>query len=322
MNDYYIYGLVDPADLPLGKSGTLEEILGSIFYVGKGIGTRKDQHLKDAVYMLKNEPESVAAAGEKIQKIISLLESEQEVRSVKLMSGFKDEKDAYRAESFAIEAVNALRKSLGKQGLTNAVKGHGVAVEDFGNFSNRLNTEEKVLEMNEPRTSIMVKGSAEDMKSGIYEVSKLEDTKLLSRFSSDVLDRISVLKATGEGVTRRGWDIHNPWTDEEARERGRQYWPIRPEIVNSWLENPDLMPEFLFLGIPESGKTVVRYVWEIDPHGIWEMHPYGGDIRWGIPLGKRVEKHKYLNKILKDGTRSKVAQVLWNYTSGIRIDNF
>lgn len=318
---YYVYGIVDPTEVDLAQAPSKEEQLGAVIYVGKGTGQRMDQHLKDAQYLLEYSPDSLSVAGRKLNRLAELLQVGAQPKAIKLMAGFEDEADAYRAEAFAIEAVNAIRMSKGRSLLTNAVKGHGIAMEDFESYMNRIDVEEIVLPLNAEEESILVKITCEDMTDWKnHEVS--EPTFDCSRVSSRALNRVVFMEDGEQLENRRGWDRHNPWTVEDALKRAYRYWPIKPETVSGWIERPDTMPRFLLAGVEEAEGTVVRYVWEIDPEGMWEAYQADSGVRWGIPLGKNVKDHPYLNKVLRDGARPGNPQVLLNYSAGIRIARF
>lgn len=317
---YYVYGIVDPEEVDLTQAPSKEEQLAAVIYVGKGTGNRMDQHLKDAEWLLENDPESLSVAGRKLQRLAELLKAENPPKAIKLMAGFEDEGDAYRAEAFAIEAVNAIRQAMRRPLLTNAVKGHGIAVEDLGSYMDRINVENIVLPMGSDELSILVKITNEDMSD--WEKSESVDPSFdHSRVSSVALGRIVDMKDIEQLEDRRGWDRHNPWSEEEAKKRAYRYWPIKPETVGSWIEDPANAPRYLMAGVDEAEGTVVRYVWEIDSEGKWEAYNSEGGVRWGIPLGSLVEDHPYLNKVLLDGPREGI-QVLKNHSSGIRVARF
>jgi hypothetical protein len=88
--------------------------------------------------------------------------------------------------------------------------------------------------------------------------------------------------------------------------------------VANWLRDPDTMPQRLLLGIPEpGGRTVVRYVWDIDPAASWEFYPQSR--RWGIPLGPRVRDHPRLGAALYETRDGRRVQVLLNHVHGLRV---
>lgn len=66
---------------------------------------------------------------------------------------------------------------------------------------------------------------------------------------------------------RLGWNPDDLWDDDEARERGRRYWPIGRDTVRGWLEAPASAPRHLLLAVPSGAGTAVRYAWEIDLGG-------------------------------------------------------
>jgi hypothetical protein len=106
---------------------------------------------------------------------------------------------------------------------------------------------------------------------------RLPTASVLPDEVTDLAERVVAIDSLGEDhpetIESRGWDPFDPWTDQEARERARRYWPIAAHRVRSWLAEPETSPRCLLLGIPEpDGRTVVRYAWQIDPQGSWEFY--------------------------------------------------
>ncbi|WP_237197385.1 GIY-YIG nuclease family protein [Rothia nasimurium] len=300
---YYVYGIVDPTEVDLAQAPSKEEQLGAVIYVGKGTGRRMDQHLKDAQYLLEYSPDSLSVAGRKLNRLAELLQAGTPPKAIKLMAGFESEVDAYRAEAFAIEAVNAIRMSMGRPLLTNAVKGHGVAMEDFNSFMDRFDVEDYITDFSYSTQSILVKIGTEDFRQ--YEniesvlsesvrrkITESSMAKIVARDYGEVLD-----------VDRRGYDINSPWSDDEARARCARYWMLGAENVASWIDNPETMPKYLLANVEDTIGSVVRYVWEIDPDGMWESYP---DSKWGVPLGDRVIEHRLLNKVIKNNNGRRI----------------
>lgn len=93
---YYVYLYLDPRD-------------GSVFYVGKGKGERALSHLYDV------------SESAKVQKIREIRLTGLEPRIEILVHGLEDEQDALRVEAAIIDL-------LGKDKLTNRVRGWGSAV--------------------------------------------------------------------------------------------------------------------------------------------------------------------------------------------------
>lgn len=318
---YYIYAVIDPSQLasqPAGKRHSVEDLLGAAVYVGKGIGERLHAHVAEARDMVAQDLDGTLAPGSKLRVLADMLRAGNEPRAVKLAAPFSQEAEAYAVESFAIEAVNAIRRQLGRAPLTNAVAGHGVAVEAEEVYLDRLDVQNLPVKFTADRLSIFVKGTDQDMAD---EVS-VPNPDLLDRYGFSEQDPVDVMERSEAGGERPGWRRHTPWPEDVARARGRRFWPIALDTVQEWISNPEKMPEYLYLGIPEAGRTVVRYVWEIDPQGRWELHPQDkGSVRWGIPLKPGlVEDHPFLNRVLVEATTGK--QVLVNRTSGVRVDRF
>jgi hypothetical protein len=100
---YYVYHLIDPRD-------------GIVFYIGKGKGSRLDQHQKDAVKRAgQNE--------EKEHKIREILRDGHEIRKT-IVDAFLKEQDAYDCEEYQI-------KQYGLASLTNMKAGGGTARDSF-----------------------------------------------------------------------------------------------------------------------------------------------------------------------------------------------
>jgi hypothetical protein len=115
-------------------------------------------------------------------------------------------------------------------------------------------------------TEILVKGNRNDL---LEPGQRRGDQSLLPAAVASVMDRVMVIDLLGadhpDGRVRCGWDPLDPWTDLEARDRARRYWPIAAHRVASWIRDPATMQASLLLGIEESGgRTVVRYAWSID----------------------------------------------------------
>jgi hypothetical protein len=254
-----------------------------------------------------------------------ILDRGQQVPAIRLSAGYLEEADAYRAEALAIDTINAALAAAGRPPLTNATPGHHAGFVWLGeHFVFTETTEQDV----DPATArgegqqsmeIFVKGTSDTLTRPAQR-----------RAASDVLpdgltglgQRIVAIDSLGndhpEAIESRGWDPFDPWTDLEARERARRYWPIAGHRVRSWLLEPETMPVCLLLGIPEAGgRTVVRYAWRIDPHGPWEF--YTDSSRWGVPLGKRIRDHPRLGSALYETKNRRRQQVLAGYASGIRV---
>lgn len=120
------------------------------------------------------------------------------------------------------------------------------------------------------------------------------------------------------GLERRGWDPGDPWSDTEARERARHYWPIARQRVLGWIEAPSTMPSELLMGIRSgAGKTVVRYVWTIDPEGVWDVGDGEGWV--GVPLGRSLRNHPALGKALMQESGGKRYGALRGFAAGWRV---
>ncbi|MDY6054851.1 LEM-3-like GIY-YIG domain-containing protein [Micrococcus sp.] len=326
MSSYYIYALVDRTQLPPREAGAVrpvEDYLGAAIYVGKGLGERLEQHVAEARRILARGEADSLPQGSKLAVLCAMISADNEPLAVKLAAPFSDEKEAYAVESFAIDAVDAVRRSLGREPLRNAVKGHGVTLEAESVYLDRLDVETlPVAEVGDAPEIILVKGTADQLGDSQFAVVDGSRWRRELGFAEDA--PVDVLEEIGEAPVRLGWNAHMPWKEPEARARAYRYWPIALERVRQWVEHPETMPQFLMMGIPEGGRTVVRYIWEVDPQGRWELHPCGDgsrEVRWGIPVKEGlVQAHPFLNKVLVDAKTKH--QVLLHRSSGIRIASF
>ena len=110
---FYVYVLLDPNDK-------------SVFYVGKGTGTRVLSHVAEVRAMLEKE---VQADNAKQRKIADLLDSERP--PIELIVGrFETEAEAFAVESVLINHVHDFSK------LTNISRGHGAEfIREFRNYA-------------------------------------------------------------------------------------------------------------------------------------------------------------------------------------------
>jgi hypothetical protein len=319
---YYIYGLVDP--LALHQTG---DPLLSVFYVGKGRRSRWSQHEAEERRALDREELRLERRSSKAERIRMILDRGQQVPAIRLSAGYMDEADAYRAEALAIDTVNAVLAAAGCPPLTNATPGHHAGFVWLGeHFTFTETTELDTDPVSSPEqgrsaTEILVKGTSDSL---IRPAQRRAPVDALPDYLAGLNQQVVAIDSLGdehpEALEIRGWDAFDPWTDLEARERARRYWPIAGQRVRSWLLEPETMPMFLLLGIPESGgRTVVRYAWQIDSQGLWEFYTNSG--RWGLPLGKRNRAHPRLGSALYETKNGRRQQVLAGYASGIRIMN-
>jgi hypothetical protein len=319
---YYIYGLIDPVAL----QQTGDQLL-SVFYVGKGQRSRWASHEQDVRKALATEEILLERRGSKAERIRMILERGQQVPAIRLSAGYVDEDDAYHAESLAIDTINALLVAAGRPPLTNATPGHHAGFVSLREHFVFTEATELAIDgaagvqqrQGSGTTEILVKGAS---WSFIRPAQRRASPEVLPSDVTDLADRVLAIDLLGddhpEAFESRGWDPFDPWSDLEARERARRYWPIAPHRVRSWLLHPEQMPVHLLLGIPApGGLTVVRYAWQIESGGIWEF--YTDWRRWGVPLGKRNLDHPRLGAALYETRNGRHQQVLAGYASGIRV---
>lgn len=329
---YYIYGIIDPTELS-DENPSITDRLGATIYVGKGVHDRLNSHVKNARALMEYEAQTLLeegveeleedaandepGLGRKLARLKELLESDIEPEVYKFVAGLSNEEEAYGVESFAIEAVNAIRSAMGRTPLTNAVKGHGVACEPLENYVDRMNVGVEALNFDSEYDSILVKANNRDMMQH-HSALDPQAVELGNRLPADLREKISFMVTDETTGIRRGYDPAVPWSDTEARERCGKYWPISEDRVHEWLRNPEAAPKYLMGGVKLNGETIIRYVWELD----WSkpIERFEDGKRWGLPLGEAMNDHPYLNKCLVDADTG--AQVLHNYAAGIRIDRF
>jgi hypothetical protein len=311
---FYVYGLVDPAVRRQTKDNLL-----SVFYVGKGKNERWRDHEQDELQDLRRELHLVTR-GSKAERIRMILGRGEEIPAIRLSSGYKESKDAELAEALAIALLNTILKQAGLDELTNGTRGNHAGFLPLPRHFKFVNTDRLVIPPDAAELVLLVKGDTHDLPAGGHRVLGEDLPEGLGQWQN----RIKILGHSDPQSTfvRPGWDPDNPWDDDEARERGRRYWPIGRETIRSWLEAPSSAPRHLLLAIPSRAGTAVRYAWEIDERGDWEYHVADDHKhRWGIPLGKRDHDHPLLGKVLVEERNGKQVQVLRNYASGWRILN-
>ena len=110
----YVYMLLDPRD-------------GSVFYVGKGVNNRCFEHAEGAI-----------RTDQKTQKYSQIREmlSNSTMPEIFILRHDLTEEIALEIEAAVIDGLNAMRMSLGLDGLSNVVSGHGV--ERAGLFSDEI----------------------------------------------------------------------------------------------------------------------------------------------------------------------------------------
>ena len=191
---YYVYLLIDPRD-------------NNIFYVGKGKGNRINHHLLGALDSKTNETE-------KINKIREIRNSGLEVKHYVLRHELT-EKEAYEVESAVIDV-------LGKDKLTNIVRGH--------------HSEDKGLMMLE---DIKIKYEAKE--------AVIRDPSILININN--LYRRDMTESEIYNATRTSWKISlNSVSDIKIA--FSVYRGIIREVftVNRWLPSPEVKGRYMFEG--------------------------------------------------------------------------
>lgn len=191
---YYVYLLIDPGN-------------DKVFYVGKGKGNRINQHLLGALDDKTHETE-------KIKKIREIQNSGLEVKHVVLRHELTSE-EAFEVESAVIDV-------LGKDNLTNLVKGH--------------NSEDKGL-MN--LEDIKIKYEAED--------AIIEEPAILININN--LYQRDMTEVEIYNATRKSWRI-NINRIENIKIACSVYRGIIREVflTEKWLPSPEVEGRYMFQG--------------------------------------------------------------------------
>lgn len=211
--EYYVYLLIDPRN-------------DKVFYVGKGKGNRINQHLLGALDNKINETE-------KIKKIRDIQNTGLEIKHVILRHELT-EKEAFEVESSVIDV-------LGKDNLTNLVKGH--------------NSEDKGLMKLE---DIKIKYEADD--------AVIEEPIILININN--LYQRDITEKEIYDATRKSWRI-NINRVSNIKFACSVYRGIIKEVflINKWLPSPEVEGRYMFQGkvAPENlrdkylNKSVSKY---------------------------------------------------------------
>lgn len=191
---YYIYLLIDPEN-------------NKVFYVGKGKGNRINQHLLGALNNKTHETE-------KIKKIRKIQNSGLEVKHVVLRHNLTQE-EAFEVEGAVIDV-------LGKNNLTNIVKGHHA--EDKGLMT---------LE------DIKIKYEAED--------AIIDDPVILINIKN--LYQRNMTETEIYNATRKSWRISINRI-KNSRIGCSVYRGIIREVfvIEQWLPSPEVEGKYMFQG--------------------------------------------------------------------------
>jgi len=292
---FYVYALTNSSD---GRFQSKD-----VFYIGKGSGHRYKDHLDAAIRQNNLNPKLLTP---KQKKILELEEGEYDNHVFIFASGL--------SEDAALTVEAALIAALTADGvkLTNKVKGYH---------------NEQVLRR-VPEVRAFVGSEPLDVEEiSIGELNGLSNDDLAGKSirilikGTDInLDDGGKVKYKGKvlGVPyrakhaeidwetkkiRRKWDIRDPWTDKEARERAARYWTIGKTNGEAIALMQSLAKEGrlqLGLLIEDQGATVLRYLWQIDDLP-WEQ--YGDDNKgkrqFGFPLGESIKEDEWLGCDLK-----------------------
>ena len=272
--DYYVYAL---STVP-AVGGVFDP--DNIFYVGKGRGLRWLSHFREAQRDLAAGNTSRSRKQDRIAQLLESSSGDLDLEQYAfIVKGGLDEDSAFLVEALTIE----LLRKFGVD-LTNVVAGHHAyalfkpAGEVRRYYSAQVLDVDRVLTVDngagwsigdflpggaraEDDLVVVVKGSA-DVLDMFVDV-ETEDCD--ARFSGGVVVRAGEVVESG----RRGWDPDDPWTDGEARERARHYWPVSVSTVATLQEiaREGRLRLALLVVDPRAGQSAVRYEWQVDPSG-------------------------------------------------------
>lgn len=325
-NAYYVYLLMKE---PVSEPFRVENII----YVGKGKGSRWMQHFTSS---LKNEVNGVNVS-DKDQAILDALNRVDPETGYEEFAYFVQWGMSERA-AFALEStLIKLLKSQPGVHLTNRVSGQhqGEYLLPVGEVRRLFGIEDLEVERvssealsefvpggsrEDDVLCVVVKGSTHDLNDSSEEVAIDIDPDV----EGTVPTSISRESEASAG-TRRRWDPATPWTDAEARERARKYWPISGANVSNLQEIAEdgRLQVAMLVVDPREERSVVRYTWRVDPDGQWLEYWEEGESdvfyklgRYGIPLGESFNEQEdhWLGKCL---VREDGFQILRDLTAGI-----
>lgn len=308
---YYVYALMKKSDMKKGKN-----IFDHALYIGKGCGSRKDEHTKEAIRLLREN--KLKSSSNKLNELANLLETGEEVSAVRISAGYLCEKDALRAESMLISLIKEYRKNRPlEEQLLNEINGYDAqSITDMDLHFLYVNSEDEELSDEADEYAIIVKTNHKDMDDIDREELVGDEVKL---FGDRYLGKISVKKQLkGKSKKRPGWNPFSQWTNDEAKARACRYWRLGKERVLGWIDNDGERPRWLLACVPDGSNTVVRYAWQIDWNKPFEYYPDSN--QWGIPVAEEHEMHDLLGKrLMKKNSSGKLTQVLYGQADGVKI---
>lgn len=290
--DYYVYALfrsaggVNPDD---------------IFYVGKGKGLRSQGHYLDAIApadlstpkldeIRRFLPETALAHGAELDVIIE--------RHTRIVAGELTEREA-----FVLEA--ALIKLLGPVG--NMQSGHDAGGMWLPMREARHFLEAEPLEVRDVRSCDVPSFDGERLMI-VVKATHVDDERppIRTRTGKEAAcgPWAEVVKESGVGPMRRGWDPLDPWEDGEARARAEASWRIDEQTAKALygMACDKRVHVGLMVRDPRRGQTTVRYVWNVEPGRRWGRVASGG--RWLLPLGEEITEHPWRGKsLVTDGSQ-------------------
>lgn len=225
-------------------------------------------------------------------------------------------------ETAAFNVESALIKMLGgAQGsqLLNIQSGHGnqevpqvVPLEDALIYFDA--SEKEVTKVPSAELGIFPASSARPLIIVVKgtEVA-IEESDYRSTGEAGPVPQSELVEFTGATRKLRGWNPSSPWTADEAQNRASVWWKISQDNVVhlQTLASKGQLQLALVVKDPRKGSSVARYVWNVDPNGIWLRTKN----QWGIPLGHEIHDHSWRgHKLLKSDNK---VQVLHGHSNGI-----
>lgn len=200
---YYVYLLIDPRN-------------NKIFYVGKGKGNRINQHLLGALDERNSETE-------KIKRIREIQRKGLDVKHVVLRHELT-EKESFEVESAIIDV-------LGKESLTNIVKGHNSEDKGMMNLKDiKIKYEAEEANIKKPVILININNLYQRGMSGkeIYEVTRKSWKISINRVSN-----VKITCAVYRGIIREVFIINKWMSSHEVKGRYMFEGKIAPKDVRN-----------------------------------------------------------------------------------------
>ena len=297
---FYVYLLLKQPTDQIAPSRRFDP--ENVLYVGKGKGYRWRSHFTAA--LKAGATEATKRLGEKPAAIKDALgddpSDERIERHALIVAGGLTEAEAFRLEAIILGLVG------GPAATANLVGGHradellvpardarvffgaeDLAVDPWLVNGTGLLQRDLLTSRKEGSVMFFVKGTGRELPEILWK-----RTKRTGRFPNSVV----MVRTRDAKAVRRGWNPQDPWIDDEAWTRARRYWSGAPASVELWQQLIDRRGGYLALLVPDprDRRSVIRYVWKLDPHAPWE--DYDDMKKFGFPSGELVPDHPWLGK--------------------------